>query len=100
MACTRPAAPATVRRYVVSVVGAADVPAMLDANRKNCRHDSSTEDGSRKYDSYNSATYASLYTPVMGREVMQRNLLSDEWRENSESVDQWVSESGTARTVS
>lgn len=49
-------------------------PLRLSANLKNCRHDSSTEAGSRRYASYASLMYPSLNTPVIGSELMLLNL--------------------------
>src|SRR5687768_17359464 len=77
MAETSAAAPATLRRSAGSAAPAAAAPAAVPpasvaANWKNCRHDSSTEAGSRRYDSYISAMYPSLKTLVMAD--MEENL--------------------------
>src|SRR4051812_27364382 len=77
MESTSGAAPATFARRVESTAPGCDevvAPDSRSANRKNCRHDSSTDDGSRRYDSYASAMYPSLKTLVIGSLDMFPNL--------------------------
>src|SRR5579884_2709263 len=69
MASTSAAAPAVLRRIAASIRAASPPPVRRSAIRKNWRHDSSTEAGSRRYDSYISAMYPSLKALVMGRDM-------------------------------